>query len=199
MSLFQAKMIRIEKLVKDGRDQYFIDYNKLKDRDAFLADVIQVFAQDKNVLAVIDTDYSYDKNNSDTANRISGLKMELDKRGIPYRVVVTEKDSDKKLFGIKLQKPEKVNVYQLGFAAATEQLKEISRIVKENIFYYMKEEIIDTGEIVNQFYQVLGKTEELNRLYTTQIYNDTYFQRIRICGGQDMGSLIEGIRGKYRG
>lgn len=206
MPLFQTKKLRIEKMVKDGSGQYYIDYHKQKEPDIFIMDVIQAFAGDQNILTVVDTDYSYGKNDPDTEERIHGIKKELDRQGIAYRVVVTKKESDQKILGIKLQKTEKVNVYQLGFAVTAKELGTIPEIFKDNVFYYLgmgadyetDKEILLPEDMNDIFYQVRGDQEELIQLYNVQIYIDSYFQRIRICSRADISGRLEALGKKYQ-
>lgn len=206
MPLFQTKKLRIEKMVKDGSEQYYIDYHKQKEPDIFIMDVIQAFAGDQNILTVVDTDYSYGKNDPDTEERIHGIKKELDRQGIAYRVVVTKKESDQKILGIKLQKTEKVNVYQLGFAVTAKELGTIPEIFKDNVFYYLgmgadyetDKEILLPEDMNDIFYQVRGDQEELIQLYNVQIYIDSYFQRIRICSRADISGRLEALGKKYQ-
>ncbi len=206
MPLFQTKKLRIEKMVKDGSEQYFIDYHKQKESDIFIMDVIQAFAGDQNILTVVDTDYSYGKNDPDTEERVLGLKKKLDRQGIAYRVVVTKKESDQKILGIKLQKTEKVNVYQLGFAVTAKQLGTIPEIFKDNVFYYISseadyetdKETLLPEDMNDLFYQVRGEQEELIQLYNVQLYIDSYFQRIRICCREDISGRLEALSKKYQ-
>jgi hypothetical protein len=206
MPLFQTKKLQITKVVKDGSEQYFIDYHKQKEPDIFIMEVIQIFAEDQNLLTVIDTEYSYDKNDPKTEDRILGLKRDLDRQGIAYRVVVTKKESDQKVLGIRLQKTEKVNVYQLGFAATVKQLGTIPEILKDNVFYYismeaaseMEEEALFPEEMNDLFYQVRGGEEELTQQYNLQLYIDSYFQRIRICSREDISDRLEALKKKYQ-
>ena len=205
MPLFQTKKLRIEKMVKDGSEQYFIDCHKQKEPDIFIMDVIQAFAGDQNILTVVDTDYSYGKNDPDTEEQVLGLKKELDRLGIAYRVVVTKKESDQKILGIKIQKTEKVNVYQLGFAVTAKQLGMIPEIFKNNVFYYISseadyetdKETLPPEAMNDLFYQVRGEQEELIQVYKLQIYIDSYFQRIRICCSEDISHRIEAFSKKY--
>ncbi len=120
--------------------------------------------------------------------------------------MVTKKESDQKILGIKLQKTEKVNVYQLGFAVTAKQLGTIPEIFKNNVFYYISSEAdYETDketllpEAMNDlFYQVRGEQEELIQVYKLQIYIDSYFQRIRICCSEDISRRIEAFSKKYQ-
>ena len=206
MPLFQTKKLRIEKMIKDGSEQYYIDYHKQKEPDIFIMDVLQVIAGDQNILTVIDTDYSYGKNDPDTEEQILALKKVLDRQGIAYRAVVTKKESDQKILGIMLQKAEKVNVYQLGFAVTAKQLETVPEIFKNNVFYYLgmeadyetDKEILLPEDMNDIFYQVRGEQEELIQLYNVQIYIDSYFQRIRICSRADISGRLEALGKKYQ-
>lgn len=206
MPLFQTKKLRIEKIVKDGSEQYFIDYHKQKEPDNFIMEVLQVIAGDQNILTVVDTEYSYGKNDPDTEERILALKKVLDRQGIAYRAVVTKKESDQKILGIMLQKAEKVIVYQLGFAVTAKQLETVPEIFKDNVFYYLgmeadyetDKEILLPEDMNDIFYQVRGDQEELIQLYNVQIYIDSYFQRIRICSRADISGRLEALGKKYQ-
>lgn len=196
--MFQTNKIRIESKGKEGKKEYFIDYNKLVDFNEFLMDIITKFGEGKNILAVLDTEYSYDKNKPELEKRVNGIKKLLNHHGVTCRTVVTKKDSDRRIFGIKLQKPEKVNRYQLGLALTPEQLRDITEILRENVFFYMGDEKQNADEMTEHFFEVRGGQEPLDLLYATQIYNDSYFKRVRIKSRQDISYRIDEIKKKYQ-
>lgn len=200
MGLFKTKNISLEKVVKEDTIQYFIDYHKIKDPDVFLLNFILEMAEDKNLLLVIDTNYFYEKSHLVSENKITELKKVLDDEGLAYRVVVTKKEAENKVFGIKIQKSEKINTYQIGLAVTQGQLRGVAGIFKDcNIFYYVMNTSTDTGEMINQFYDIHGDYEEMDNLCSFHIYNDCYFQRLRINSKQDITGSIESKVAKYQG
>jgi hypothetical protein len=183
----------------EGSNQYFIDYSKIKEPVPFLIKVIQAFADNQSLLAVVDTELSYEKNAAAKEVRITELKGVLDQQAVAYRVVVNKKDSDKKLLGIRLQSTEKVNVYKLGFTVPANQLNNLTAFLKENLFLYIEDENRQAEEMNDQFYEIHGEREALGELYSTQLYNDSFFGRIRINSREDISSVIKGIEENYKG
>ncbi len=198
MGLFQKKKLTLEKITREDTIQYFIDYHKIKELDRFLMDFIQDIIEDKNSFLVIDTDNFYDKKSSVKEKRITELKEDLDKQGIDYKEVITKKEADNKIFGLKIDKSEKVNHFQIGLAVTPDQLKDVTGIIKDyNVFYYVTVDNTEAEKLIKQFSDVRGDYDDMSKLCTYDLYNDCLFQRIRICSRQDIGSLIETKLQKY--
>lgn len=197
--MFRGKKIRIEHKEIEGLSQYFIDYNKIKEPVPFLIEVIQTIAANQSLLMVADTEFSYEKNGAVLEERITELKGVLDQQAVAYRVVVNKKDSDKKILGIRLQSTEKVNVYQLGFAVSANQLDKLTAFLKDNLFLYIGDANRQAEEMNDQFYEVHGQREALGEFYAIQLYNDSYFRRIRINSRRDISNVIREIEVRYNG
>jgi hypothetical protein len=114
MGLFQNKKVKLEKTISEGNQLFYIDYDRLKEPEEFLINLLLDFTEDKSGLLVLDTDYFYIKNSNTAESRINGLKSEFDKLGISYREVVIKKEEDYTIFGFKIQKQKKVNNYKIG-------------------------------------------------------------------------------------
>ena len=199
MGLFQAKKVTIEKIESGDGTEFLVDYFGVKDHDSFASEFVKDIVGQNNCLMLINTNFFYGRKKSAAENKIIGLKAEFDQRGFAYREIVTEKEDDNKIFGIKLQKGGMVNCYQVGLAVTGEQVSDLTEIVKDcNMFYYPDESEASTEELLDKFNESHGKYEELNKIYDLGIYVDSYFRRIRIFCKKDKAGLVEEKLGKYK-
>ncbi|MGB8454597.1 MAG: hypothetical protein WCD89_19990 [Anaerocolumna sp.] len=199
MGMFPKKKLKLERIMREDIIQYFIDYHKIKEPGRFLMDFIQDIIENRNSFLVIDTDNFYDKNHSEKENKITDLKEDLNKQGISYKEVITKKEADNKILGIKIEKSAKVNHYQIGLSVAPDQLRKVTGMLKEyNVFYYITVDNTETEELIKQFCDARGNYEDLNILCSFDLYNDSYFNRIRICSRQDITNLLDMKLQKYQ-
>ncbi len=199
MGIFQGKKIKLDKVNKEGGNQYFIDYDKLKEPDGFLFGFMQNFIENKNSLFVIDTDNFYVKKQVQIENSINELKKELESQEIPYEEVIIKKDDDNKIFGVKLQSSKKVNSYKLGLAVTPDQIGKVTGLVKNyNLFCFIPSDIMDTEELMDRFLSVRGNYDDLNDLYEYDLFNDCFFHRMRICSKEDIIQSLELKLQKYQ-
>jgi hypothetical protein len=199
MGLFQNKKIKLKKEISEGNSLFYIDYDRLKEPEEFLINLILDFTEDKNGLLVLDTDYFYIKNSNTAESRINCLKKEFDKLAICYREVVTKKEEDYAIMGLKIQKSKKVNNYKLGLAVTPDQLKDIAGLIKDcNLFYYVAMDTMDPEELLQRFYETRGEYEDLIPFFGIYLYNNCFFHRSRISCNQDNISFTENKLMKYQ-
>lgn len=198
MGLFHTKKIKLEKVVKKDEIQYYIDYYKKKEHVSFLKEILREFSGEKRILLVVDMEIFYDKKGSAAEEQITQIKKELDQHGISNREVLTKRESNNTILGIKIQKTDKVNSYQIGIAASPEQIPELTNILKYcNIFCYVPVTEMDSSHLLDKFYQVRGDYEELKEQFELNLYVDYYLQRIRICSLPGVSGMVEGILHRY--
>ncbi len=199
MGIFQSKKIKLEKVNKEDGNQYFIDYYKVKESSGFLLDFMQDFIKNKNCLLVIDADNFYVKKHVEAENKINELKKILEDHEIPYEEVISKKEVDSKIFGIKISNSVKVNTYKIGLAVAPDQIRKITELVKDyNAFYFIAFDDMDLETLINHFLNVRGNYDELSELNEYDIFNDIYFRRMRICSKKDIQQSLESIIQKYQ-
>lgn len=198
MGLFRTNKIKSQKIVRGDDIEYLIDYFKLKDSNDFLGNLIMDLTGGNRCLTMIDTDILHDKINLDPEKKSFALKTDLELNHICYLEVKTKKDVSEKVFGIRIQKAEKVNSYQIGMIISPDRMTKVKEIIKDcNAFYYVIENDKATEEILNQFNEVRGDYEELNKLFNLSFYIDYYFHRIRICCNQGTSQFVEDKLQKY--
>lgn len=199
MGLFQVKKVTIEKIDTETGTEFLIDYFGVKDHDSFVSEFVGDMINHNNCLMLINTNFFYGRKKNAIENKIIDLKAEFDQRGFTYREIVTEQEADNKIFGIRLQKGNMVNCYQIGLAVTKEQIADLIKVVKDcNIFYYPDENNTNTEELLDKFNEAHGKYEELNKIHDLGIYVDSYFRRIRIFCKKDKAGFIEDKLGKYK-
>jgi len=191
MSLFSSKKVKIEKVVKQGIFQYFIDYAKQKNSDTFLQDFYSNYLDQKNALLVVDSTMFYEKNKSEIDNIFKYIQKELNQKGIEYKDFVAKRDSDKRILGMKVTNNEKINHYQIGMAINPEQIRKAVGIINEfNSFCYIIKDS-SVSELASQYNELRGDIEELNELSDSYVYHDSSFRRICIYSKQDVTDFIE--------
>ena len=191
MSLFPIKKIKIEKIVKQGIFQYFIDYAKQKNSDIFLQDFFLHYSENDNALLVVDSTMFYEKKNSEIENIFKYIMNELNQKEIGYKEFVAKRDSDKRILGMKVTTAEKVNHYQIGVVVNSEQIREVVGIIKQfNTFCYIIKDS-SVAELTNQYNELRGDIEELNEISNSYLYHDSSFRRICIYSKQDITDFIE--------
>ena len=199
MGIFQSKKIRLEKVNNEGRDLYFIDYYKMKEPEGFLINFIQDYSEKKNSLLVVDADNFYVKKHKEADNKINELKTLLDNNHILYKEVISKKEVDNKIFGIKVQNSIKVNTSKIGLTVTADQLSKVSNLIKDySVFYYIAFDNMDSETLINQFLDTRGNYDELSELYESDIFNDAYFRRMRICSKNEIQPKLETIIQKYQ-
>lgn len=199
MGIFRSKRIKLEKVNNEGKDLYFIDYYKLNEPEGFLINFIQDYSENKNSLLVVDADNFYVKKHKEADNKINELKTILDNHRIPFKEVVSKKEVDNKIFGIKVQNSIKVNTSKIGLTASADQLSNVSNLIKDySVFYYIAFDNMDSETLINQFLDTRGNYDELSELYESDIFNDAYFRRMRICSKNEIQPKLEAIIQKYQ-
>ena len=194
MGKIQSRKVKLEKIKKGEVFQYFVDYDKLKEPEGFLQDFIAEFTEKKTCLCVIDSDNFYTRKSSDAENKITLLKKELESQELFYREIVTKKEPDNKIFGIKILNSGKVNSYRIGLTISQDQMGKVMALVKGyNLFYYIPSGMLDREELTGQFQKVRGDYEELSELYEYNLYNDSLFHRIRINSKKDIAQYLEEV------
>ncbi len=199
MGLFQANKVKIEKIEDGDGIQFLVDYFSIKDHDSFMSEFIKDLIGNNNCLALINTDFFYGRKKNAAENKIIDLKEGLDQKGFIYREIITEKEADNRVFGIKLQKSAMVNRYQLGLAVTNDQIAGLIESTKDcNMFYYPDENETNVEEMLNKFDEARGRYEELNKVYSLCIYVDHYFRRFKIFCNKDKMGFVEEKLSKYK-
>ncbi len=197
MRMFHNQKIKVKTIIKDGTWQYMIDYARIKKPEEFLATFFQCYTDGKSSLMVIDTDIFYERSQEDVESIIVKIKNGFDAKGIKYREIVTKKDSDTKIFGIKINSSEKVNNYRIGVAVEQEQIGEITGIVHNyNLFSYVMKDML-AKVLIERFEDVRGEYEELIDICEYHFYHDSFSHRIKIDSKRELNHLIEMIFQKY--
>lgn len=192
MSKIQGKKIKLEKMKKGEVFQYFVDYDKLKEPDGFLMDFVKEFIGNKTCLCVIDSENFYTRKSSDAENKITWLKKELEDQELSYSEIITKKEADNRIFGIKISNSGKANSYRIGLIVSPDLIGNVTGVVKAyNLFYYIPSGMLNREELIGQFQNVRGDYEELSELYEYNLYNDVYFHRIRISCKKDISQFLE--------
>jgi hypothetical protein len=194
MGKIKSKKVKLEKIKKGEVFQYFVDYDKLKETDRFLQDFVAEFIEKKTCLCVIDSENFYTRKNSDAENKITLLKKELESQELPYSEIITKKEPDNRVFGIKILNSGKVNSYRIGLIVSPDQIGKVTALVKGyNLFYYIPYGMLDRDELTGQFQKVRGDYEELSQIYEYNLYNDSFFHRIRISSKKDISQFLEEV------
>ncbi len=194
MGKIQGKKIKLEKMKKGEVFQYFVDYDKLKEPDGFLQNFVMEFMERKTCLCVIDSENFYTRKNSDAENKITCLKKDLESLELPYSEIITKKEPDNRIFGIKILNSGKVNSYRIGLAVTPDQIGKVTPLVKAyNLFCYIPSGLLDREELTGQFQNVRGDYEELSEIYEYNLYNDSFFHRIRISCKKDISQFLEEV------
>lgn len=193
MGLFSTKKIKLDKVENKNNNIYFIDYYKLTKSEAFIKEFIYDLTDNKRLLLLIDTDSFYLNNRKGIEQTIIDLKKELKQREIIYDEIVSQKDEDVKLLGLKMvQSSKKVNVYKLGLVANSNQVKDIVDVIKKyNAFIYITMNETDQEQLLNHFKALRGDHEQLDNEFDLSIFYDSQLKRIRINSKEAMGQYIE--------
>ena len=193
MGLFRKNKLKIEKMLKNGIYQYFIDYSKQKESDLFLTQFYQSIIEGDNCLIIIDSDLFYEKRKGEMEGVFSHIKSELDQKDILFQEFITMKDADQRILGMKMNTTEQINHYRIGMSCNSNTIKVVlSYITQYNIFCYILKDNSEE-ELMNLFQEIRGSLEEFNQLSDRYVYHDSYFKRIGVYCRQDIQSKLEMI------
>jgi hypothetical protein len=188
--------LRIEKDIHKDNTSYYIDYGKRKDQEEWIINLLEDFAEDKSGLLVIDSDYFYYKNRN-AESITEEIKKELDQLGMHYREMITKKEADETILGIRMRNGKKVNCSKIGLAVTSQQLKSLGRVWNYNLFYYIAPEGLDPEGLLKQFYDDRGEYDELTEHFGIYFYHDCFFNRLRISCREPYIGFTEGKLKKY--
>lgn len=192
MRFFQRNIFSRERMEKEGSVRYFMDYNNQNEPAVFLAGLINRFAEDREGLLVIDTERLYDKNPPDLEMKITELQKELDRLQIPWHQIVTKKESELTVLGLKIQNQPKRNCYRIGLALIAEKQKEIMELVEDyNVLLYIYGSDSSSDIFLKQFTEARGDYQELSDSAYFVLYIDKYLKRFSISGKKEDDSLIK--------
>lgn len=198
MGIFQSKKIKLEILEKENGYQCIVDYDRHKNPNQFFIHFLTEFTDNKNCIFVIDSDNLYFRKNSDMEEKIAELKSYLEKQGVAYREIVTQKESENKILGIKMQSSVKVNSYKIAISVLPNQVEKVYEIIKGyNMFFYIPSDRIDVLELDKYFQDARGNYDELSEHFQYILYNDCLFHRTRISSKTDINALLNDIINKY--
>lgn len=199
MGLFGKRNIKVIKENHNGKVEYLLDCAKLKEPMDLARKVFQVFTKEDCSWFIIDTNYTYERNQKIIAANLKKIFSFLDEKGIPY--ISTEKMIEKNisLMGIPMKK-QKVKEFKVGIKVTEEVLSNLE-IIFENIsaFCYRTKENKEFQEILdlhnrinvdgNEYRTLIGKDG-----FQMFIYLDNYFKRIRLATEDNLdSSLIQKI------
>lgn len=192
MRFFRKNTVKIKKVKKEDTFQYYIDYNHHKEPDLLWSDILTAFTEEKSCLLVIDTDRLYDRNSPNTENRINMLRNNLVQRQIPWHQIVTKKESDLTVLGLKIQNQPKRNCYQVGVAIIPEKINELLELVRDyTVFIFVYDGNLTNEMLIEQFISAKGELDELSAGALIALYNDRFLNRLVISSHSDKAGVID--------
>ncbi len=192
MRFFRKNTVSIKKVEKEDTLQYFIDYNHHKEPDVLWSDILTAFTKEKRCLLVIDTDRLYDRSSPNMENKINMLTNNLVLRQIPWHQIVTKKESDLTILGLKIQNQPKRICYQVGVAVIPEKIKELLELVRDyTVFIFVYEGNFSNEMLIEQFIGAKGELDELSAGALIALYNDRFLNRLVISSHPDKAGLID--------
>jgi hypothetical protein len=201
MELFKRSRLEVKKEVQDHNTKTYVDYHKLKEPKEFKLNFLSDLISDHKALAVVDTNLYYMSKGVNMDDEVVKLTNLLDDNGIFYRKVITKKEDTSTIMGIpvKFGKSKTVTNYITGMVITKEDMSKIGSIIEKfNVIFYLDLNNTDTDELLNIFYASRGEMEELSDKYPFNIYNDSFFGRLRICSDETKSTFTEEIIKKYQ-
>lgn len=178
--------------------QYFIDYNNQKDVDKFYVDFLRDFLGDNHYIVVIDTDKFYEKNSVTAEKKVEEWKRNLKDNNYLFHEILSQKEADFKLMGIKVGESKNVNSYQIGVVASSKEIEEVALMVKDmNIFFYLMNGETNVNESIEKFREVNGNYDILKNVSSLEIYHDGLIHRFRIHVKEEQVDMVERALSKY--
>ncbi len=191
MGLFQGKKLKVEKAFKNESNQYYIDYDKLKNNQEFLTVLYKKLVGEHSCLFLIDSAMFYEKGEDKVQKLIQKVRDELKGKGIDFKELILKKEADNRVLGIKITAGEKVNHYQLGVPVQADQISDMVEVIANyNAFCYVWKNN-SSEEMIDAFTQARGEFEELRELCEYYSYQDSYFKRISITSKQDISEVVD--------
>ncbi|MFU0826335.1 MAG: hypothetical protein ACFWTJ_02195 [Lachnoclostridium sp.] len=192
---------KFKKLEGEKDFQYILDYDRVKNTHGFVLDLLTRFTENKNCLFVIDSDNLYIRKTLDMESKIAELKRNLQNQNISYKEIVTQKEAENKLLGIKIQSLVKVNSYKIALPVMPDpnQIKKVLELVKDyNLYYYIPFDETDFVGLETLFENGHGRFDELCENFKYILYNDSLFHRIRIISKAEINTLLMEITNKEK-
>ncbi|MGB4658896.1 MAG: hypothetical protein WBI07_06945 [Mobilitalea sp.] len=198
--MFGVNRIKVKKEISEDNVKFFVDYFKSKKPKEFVIELMKDLIGEKYFLLVIDTKLSYNKLKVSAESELKELTERLDEQAISYRQVTTKSDSTRNALGLPLNfgKEDKIKNYVVGLVVAAEDYNKISSIlVKHNALCYILSETVIPEEALEQFDKINGDTDELNEMFGSYIYVDSYFSHVNIITEKSKSAFIEEILQKH--
>ncbi|SHJ87868.1 hypothetical protein SAMN02745136_01209 [Anaerocolumna jejuensis DSM 15929] len=199
MIFWKKRDVKISKTENESNTEYILDYGGHKDRELFPDSLLADVTENSGILVVLDTELLYTVNYTNKESKLLELKEELEKRKIPYREIVTQKEADVTVLGVKIQNKKKVNCYQLGLAVNTEQLKGLKLFEDYCVYAYLFDKETQPEILLELFENAGGNSEVLGGQAQIQLYIDHYLKRIKATENHGRDGIIEEKLAKYNG
>lgn len=199
MGLFGGSRIKLRKESQEGESIFFLDYNKLKQSSGLKSDVMKNLIGENRYLAVVDTTLSRTEERQYDEKVAEEFIRFFEEHKINYKTVVLKKDAQVSLLGfsLKLNNKEKVKIYVIGFILSADQLEAIQALTdKYNTCYYAVAGHLDDDKLLDEFYELRGEREELDKRYGFSVYYDDYIKVIRIRTDKGNESFVEEVINK---
>ena len=200
MMLFGANRVKIKKEIEEEKVKFFVDFFKSKKPNEFIINLMKELIGERHFLLVIDTKLSYNKLKESAENEINELTGRLDEQAISYRKVTTKSDSIRNALGLPMNfgKEDKIKNYVIGVVVPPEDYNKIIDIlIKHNALCYILSETVNAEEALEQFDKINGDTDELNDMFGSYIFVDSYFSHVNIITEKSKSTLIEEILQKH--
>lgn len=196
MGLFGGSRIKLRKDSQKEESIFFLDYIKFKEASILKSEILKNVIGGNLYLAVVDTTLSRTKEKENDEKEAEELIRFLEEHKIIYKKVVFKSDAQVSLLGVtlKLNSKEKVNSYMIGFILSADQLEEVQVMTdKYNTCFYAATEGADGAQLLDEFYEIRGDREELDKRYGYYVYYDDFIGIIRIRTNKEKEAYIEQV------
>ncbi len=188
----KKKVIKITKINKENAVWHIVDYSSHKDREMFCVSLLEDFAQNHSILIVADTEWSYEANNINKGKKLLEIKEELEERGISCKEIITQKEADVTILGVRVRNQKKVNCCQLGLAMNPGQLKETMKLLGEYcVCVYLLDRETSHAALLELFEKSCGNHDTISTQSQIQLYVDNYLKRIKITENNIEDGIVE--------
>lgn len=199
MGLFGGSRIKVRKDSQEEESIFFLDYNKFKESSRLKSEILKNLIGGNRYFAVVDTTLSRAEEKQPDDKEAEELINFFEEHKIKYNKVVIKSDAQISLLGIslKLNSKEKVNSYIIGFILSADQLEIVQVMTdKYNAYYYAVSEGADDEKLLDEFKEIRGDREELDKRYGYYVYYDDYIKMIRISTHKENEAHIEQVINK---
>lgn len=199
MGLFGGSRIKLRKDSQEEESIFFLDYNKFKESSRLKTEILKNLIGENRYLAVVDTTLSRAEEKQSDDKEAEELIGFFEEHKIKYNKVLIKSDAQISLLGIslKLNNKKKVNSYIIGFILLADQMEMIQVMTdKYNAHYYAVVEAVDDEKLLDEFHEIKGDREELDKKYGYYAYYDDYIKVIRIQTNKENEPFVEQVVNK---